>query len=145
VEIQTSTRDALMRFRSSVGGRPAYVRIFSGRIDWAVLGSDRVTELVPLSAISSIEEIRTGPTTSSLVVCANGKTIEFQVESAIADEALPLLQQLSADQPSSLDGGAPPSGRGSLAEDLINLKWLLDNGTLTESEFDAHRARLFGF
>lgn len=134
----------LMLFEAHVGGQRADVKILSTRIVWSTAGRRGVTEMVPLTAISSVTTHESQPSKWSLVVNANGKAIEFQVEEAVADQATSMLRLLVAKQPPPINTSVKLSGSGSLADDLNNLKWLLDNGLLSESEFDDRRAHLFG-
>ncbi len=134
----------LMLFEAHVAGQRADVKILSTRIVWSAAGCRSVTEMVPLTAIASVGTSKSQRGRWSLVVNANGKTIEFLVDEAVAEQATTMLQLLVARQPPPTNTDAKQSGSGSLADDLNNLKWLLDNGMLTQSEFDDRRARLFG-
>jgi hypothetical protein len=110
---------------------------------WSRSRSNEVTEMVPIGAISSIAAGKTGAGKWRLVIVANGKPIEFVVDKNTAQSASQMLEELVAAQPVPLTNNPPASGRGSLAEDLISLKWRLDNGMISESEFDEQRMRLF--
>ena len=135
---------SLMQFAARVHGRSAHVKILTNRIVWTVSGVSRTSEMVPVSSISSVVTEKSVNSKWSLVVLTTGKAVEFRVDKTIARRAALLVEDLVATQSPPTIDAAPPSGKGSLAEDLMKLKRDFENGLLTETEFDAERARLFG-
>ena len=135
---------SLMQFHARVHGRSAHVKILPNRIVWTVSGVSRISEMVPVTSISSVVTAKSVNSKWSIVVLTSGKAVEFLVDKTTAQRAAVLVEDLVATQSPSVTNSAPPSGRGSLAEDLIRLNWDLENGMLTEAEFHEEHARLFG-
>ena len=122
----------------------AHVKILTNRIVWTVSGVSRTSEMVPVSSISSVVTEKSVNSKWSLVVLTTGKAVEFRVDKTIARRAALLVEDLVATQSLPTITDAPQSGTGSLAEDLMKLNRVFESGLLTETEFDAERARLFG-
>jgi hypothetical protein len=135
----------LMVFRSHVAGRNADVMILPGRVEWSCAGRHPVTETIPISAISSVSTGTAGFFKWKAVVTTNDNKVEFRVGRATAEQAAALLSQLVALHAPLTTNEKQPVAKDGVAAELINLKWLLDAGILTENDFAELRARLLGF
>jgi hypothetical protein len=100
---------SLLQFQARVNGRTAHVKFFPSRVVWTVAGASSRTEMVPVIAISAIMTSKMANSKWSLIVLTNGKTIEFVVDKAIADQAASILQELVGERPAPVDNAAPPS------------------------------------
>jgi hypothetical protein len=139
----------LLQFTSRVDGKSADVRILTNRVEWVVAGRHRVTEMLPVVAISSVA---TGEDAGKfkVIVTTDTDTIEFQVEKTVATSAWQQLDQLIASKPGKshvvpVTDGLGQVEKDSIAEELITLKWLLDAGIINDHDFQEERARLLGF
>jgi hypothetical protein len=145
------TDAVLMQFMSHTCGRRADVRLLATRIEWSHPGRDDVTQMLPVTAISSVETRRAGLTRRLVTVNSRAAAIEFRVDRSTATEFGTLLDHLVEEQ-----GLVPPVQtmknigpqrplKGSIADELMNLKWLLEVGVLTQPEFAEQRTRLLDF
>jgi hypothetical protein len=88
-------RDAsLIQFHARIDDRWAHVKIFPSRIAWTVSGVSRVSEMVPVTSISSVLASKSANSKWSLVVLTTGKSIEFLVDKHIAQKAARLVDEL---------------------------------------------------
>jgi hypothetical protein len=134
----------LMRFDSHVEGRPAEVKILASRIEWKFDGHHRVTQMLPTAAIASVESQRAGIGKTKIVVLSQGDTVEFRLDKTIAAEVKTILDRVVTQQPAVQAIEPQPVARGSIADDIMGLRWLVDVGVMTEPEFEEERARLLG-
>ena len=84
----------MIQFRARIDDRWAHVKIFPGRIAWTVSGVSRVSEMVPVTSISSVLASKSANSKWSLVVLTTGKSIEFLVDKQIARKAARLVDEL---------------------------------------------------
>ena len=98
---------------------------------WTVSGVSRTSEMVPVSSISSVVTEKSVNSKWSLVALTTGKAVEFRVDKTIARRAASLVEDLVATQSPPAITAAPPSGTGSLAEDLMKLNREFEDGLLT--------------
>lgn len=135
---------ALMQFKSRVAGKAAEVKILRSGIEWSTVGRKRVTELLPLTAIESVSTGTAGFIDWKLVVTTADASIEFRTDRSTAEEARGLVVLLVAQLPPPTSNPTPPVGTGSRADELIDLRWLLDNRIIVEADYNEMRARLLG-
>jgi hypothetical protein len=141
----------LMQFTSHLCGRRADVRLLTTRIEWSHPGCDDVTQMLPVTAISSVETRRAGLTRRLVTVTSHAAAIEFRVDRSTATELGTLLDHLVEEQrlvppvKTVKQVGPQRPLKGSIADEMMNLKWLLDVGVLTQPEFAEQRNRLLDF
>lgn len=140
----SSVGTPLMQFRSRVAGRNANVRILTNRVEWSTARRHPVTEMLPLTAISSVSTNR-NRFTRNIAVVTSRSTINFRVDKSIAEQATTLVRELLAQQPPPLADNSQQPQKGSIADELISLRWLLDAGILTEAAFNEQQAHLVGY
>ncbi|AWW39803.1 hypothetical protein ADL00_14630 [Streptomyces sp. AS58] len=126
--------NALMTFKSHIGGKNADVAIHHDRVEWArargmsakkltaglltggasllatgVRSSDAGTEMIPVRSISSVVTKRDGLMFTKVVVVASGNTIEFRVPHDAAPGIKSLLTDLVLGKVPAPDQAAPPA------------------------------------
>jgi hypothetical protein len=137
-----------VHFLADVDGHRAEVDISSARVEWSTDDRPCATEVIPISAITAVTMARAGLRKSRLVVSTVAGAVTFRVANGTAAHALSALAELSTQSAHQrLSASMEPLHvvPDGTAEKLINLKWFLDVGILTEAEFNEHRARLLGF
>jgi hypothetical protein len=139
----------LLQFNSHISGKSADVRIVTDRLEWFLAGRKPVTDMLVLTGRSSVSIKRDG-VKWKLIVRSGSRTVEFRVDRSVAELAQDKLAQLidAAESPRELTPVASsmkPDEKGTVAEELITLKWLLDAGILSDDAFQEERARLMGF
>ena len=94
-KVVRASRDAsLIQFHARIDDRWAFVKIFPSRIAWTVSGVSRVSEMVPVTSISSVLASKSANSKWSLVVLTTGKSIEFLVDKQTAQRAARLVDEL---------------------------------------------------
>jgi hypothetical protein len=168
---------ALLEFKSHIFGKNADVAIFADRIEWSRDGRISATrlitgvgtggisllktglrksgssEVIPITAISSVSKVRDGLRFSAVRVITVGNTIDFRVshnESEPIKELLTelilgthpaLLEDVTPTASPSLLGAAAPGG---LAAEIAKLGELRSSGLLTEEQFETAKTKLIG-
>lgn len=134
----------LMHFTSHIAGGVADVRILPSRVQWTIRGRQQVVDVIPIRAIASVATRKVLPNRSMLTICSTASAVEFRVQRAVAERVKTMLTQLVAEQPAPTLCHSPSLQRGSIADELMSLRWLRDVGVLTPTEFDEQSAQLLG-
>jgi hypothetical protein len=139
--------DALLQTKSHEAGRNSDVTLYPDRIERVrqkSLGSlskaKQDTEVIPMKSVSSVQAKKDGLIYTKVTVFTSGNTIDFRVRHAEAQTFKDAITQLLL-QPASAASTGPPV---SLADELIKLGKLRDDGLLTDVEFEAQKAKLLG-
>jgi hypothetical protein len=134
----------LMQFASHIAGKRADVRILASRVQWTVRGRQHVIDVIPIGAIESVAAKRARPGKSMLTISSQASAIQFRVKRAVAEQAAAMLTDLVSQQVIPPLDGSQTVQAGSIADELMSLRWLRDVGVLTAAEFDEQSTRLLG-
>jgi hypothetical protein len=85
----------LLEFKAFVGGSNADVRIQANRLEWSFADVERVTEMIPMTAICSVLVGKDSLTKWNMVVVVTGRTFRFRVGKATALQARAILTRLT--------------------------------------------------
>ena len=133
-----------MQFSARVGSSSACVRIKPSRLEWSLVGRQWVIQMAPMASISAVST-ETGLSKSNLFVTTSLGVADFCVEPQTAEQARTLLTRLVTETQQVLQAAAsasPGDDQGCSAEDLINLKWVVDPSTDISLEYLEEPVRL---
>ena len=132
----------LMGFWARVGGSRVSVKLLRSGIEWFPADLGSVIAMPSITAVS----VQPGWFRSTLVVEADGRRVQFRLDRTLAVEARGLIRLLM-----TVVGSAPVTqfpkvvGEEAVADDLIDLRSLFDDGSVDYDEYEEQRARLLGF
>jgi hypothetical protein len=126
----------LTQFWGRVDGSRAYIRIQASRLEWSRVGQEWIITMAPTTSITAVVT-QHRPLSSSLIVTTTVGTVEFDVESGVAEQARTLLVRLMGESAEQ-----PPSHGTSGVDELINLKWKFDTSVVNDFAFDHEWARV---
>jgi len=143
-----------MEFMSHIEGRNAKVAIYDDRIEWGrqrltMTGTRRDTNMVPVRQIQGVTTHRAGMLYTVVKVATSADVVEMRVSKAQAGQIKAILTRLVLGgvgaPPPPAPAAAPAAPAPALvADELAKLVQLRDAGALTDEEFAAQKARLFG-
>ena len=137
--------DRIIKFRARLNGGRALVRVSRDRIEWSVSDHRLAVEAIPMTLITAVST-KPGWFRSTLIVKTQERTVEFRVDRNLADETRALIQLLMAvssqlAEPYSLK----VAGEAAVADELIDLRSLLNAGSVDYLDYEEQRARLLGY
>jgi hypothetical protein len=98
--------------------------------------------MVPVHAITSVVTKRRWRLRSTLTVASEAGSIEFRVHREVAEAALITLTELVDSLRSNPVSDSIAARSGTIADEVMSLRWLQDAGILTAAEFDEQCTRL---
>jgi hypothetical protein len=141
--VTEAPENSVLNFWARVGGNPTLVRVFRTGIEWSMADHLLDTSRIPMALITAVTT-ESGRFLSTLVVEAEGRSVEFRVDNACAHEARQLIRFLMA----VLDSGSKYcpklAGKAAFSDELLDLRTSLDDGTVGYSEYEELRARILG-
>jgi hypothetical protein len=136
--------DPVLKFWSRVDGHCALVRVFRSGIEWSWTDRHLDSERIPVALITAVTT-ESGRFRSTLVVESEARRFEFRVDNACARQARELIRLLMAVFGRVPEFSHKVAGEAAFANELIDLRTSLDDGTVDYSEYEEERARLLGF
>jgi hypothetical protein len=134
----------VLEFWARVEGKSALVRVFRRCIEWSWADRRLDTGRIPVAFITAVTTER-GRFRSTLVVEAEARRFEFRVDNTCAREARDLIRLLLAVFGPIPNHSHKIAGEAAFANELIDLRTSLDDGTVDYPEYEEERARLLGF
>ena len=140
----TAATDRVINFQARLGSGCALVRVTRGRIEWFVSNHRLTVEAIPMTLITAVST-EPGWFRSTLIVKTRERTVEFRVDRSLADEARALIQLLMTGSSQATEPYSPKVAGEETADELIDLRSLLNAGSVDYLDYEEQRARLLGY